>query len=233
MNDSRPVFSARVMVQLVVVVLVVPALPVLISADWRWWEGWAFFFITSVGFILSRVLVARRHPDLIAERSRAMDHEGIKAFDKVLAPLVAFGLVVVGIVAGLDRRWLATAPWFPAWSRWVALALVVAGYALGTWALVENRFFSGVVRIQRERGHHVVSSGPYRVVRHPGYSGSLLYYLACPVLLSSLWALLPALAAGAALVVRTALEDRTLCAELPGYPEYTQRTRYRLIPWIW
>ena len=233
MKESRPALSGRVMVQLAFVVLVLPALPVLVSADWAWREGWAFFLVTALGFVVSRLLAARRHPDLIAERARTMDHEGTKAFDKILAPMVALGLIVVAVVAGIDHRWLATTSWFPAWSRWVALAIMVGGYALGTWALVENRFFSGVVRIQHERGHHVVSSGPYRLVRHPGYTGSLVYYLACPVLLSSLWALLPALAAVVALVVRTALEDQTLRAELSGYSEYAQRTRYRLVPGVW
>ena len=96
-----------------------------------------------------------------------------------------------------------------------------------------NRFFSGTVRIQTERGHHVVSSGPYRLVRHPGYAGGLLGYVLIPVLLDSLWAFLPAGLLATVMVIRTALEDRTLQAELSGYAEYAQKTRYRLVPGVW
>ncbi len=234
MTDPAPPLSpARIVVRLVLVVLVLPALPILLSADWAWREGWAFFLVLAIGFIASRALAARRHPDIIAERARAMQHEDVKGFDKVLAPLVALGVILVGIVAGLDHGWHGAAPWFPAWSRWTALAVVILGYVFGTWALMENRFFSGVVRIQHDRGHHVVSSGPYRLVRHPGYAGILVCYPAFAVLLASVWAFAPAVISLVALVARTVLEDRTLRAELPGYAEYAQRTRYRLIPGVW
>ncbi len=92
----------------------------------------------------------------------------------------------------------------------LALAVILAGYALGAYALIENRFFSGMVRIQTERGHRVVSSGPYRWVRHPGYLGALLTYLATPVFLDSRWAFLPAVFLAIVLVIRTALEDEHL-----------------------
>jgi len=109
----------------------------------------------------------------------------------------------------------------------------VAGYALGSYALIENAYFSGVVRIQADRGQHVVSSGPYRWLRHPGYAGTLLAYLATPFLLDSAWALLPALFLAAVLILRTRLEDQTLQAELDGYRDYAQRVRYRLLPGVW
>ena len=115
----------------------------------------------------------------------------------------------------------------------IALVLILLGYAFGSWALMENRFFSGVVRIQTERGHHVVSSGPYAIVRHPGYAGALLTYFATPLLLDSPWTFLPVIVMAIVLVVRTVLEDRTLQEELPGYKEFTQKTRYRLVPGVW
>jgi protein-S-isoprenylcysteine O-methyltransferase Ste14 len=99
--------------------------------------------------------------------------------------------------------------------------------------MVANRFFSAVVRIQRDRGHEVVTTGPYRVLRHPAYAGGLLAYLSFPFMLDALWALLPALGVVAALIARTALEDRALNAELPGYAAYAARTRSRLIPGLW
>jgi protein-S-isoprenylcysteine O-methyltransferase Ste14 len=107
--------------------------------------------------------------------------------------------------------------------------VILLGYVLGSWALIENRFFSGVVRIQKDRDHHVVTTGPYRFIRHPGYAGALWTYLATPVLLDSSWAFLPALFLLGILVLRTSLEDRTLQAELPGYAEYAQE-RFRLFP---
>jgi protein-S-isoprenylcysteine O-methyltransferase Ste14 len=119
------------------------------------------------------------------------------------------------------------------WVSVLSLSLFVAGYVLGAYALIENRFFSGKVRIQTERNQQVVSSGPYRWMRHPGYAGALLAYFVTPLLLDSNWAFLPAVFLAICLVVRTHLEDRTLQAELPGYREYAQRVRYRLLPGIW
>jgi protein-S-isoprenylcysteine O-methyltransferase Ste14 len=107
------------------------------------------------------------------------------------------------------------------------------GYVLSSWALLENRFFSGVVRIQKDRGHQVVSTGPYGFVRHPGYAGALLAYLVTPVLLDSTWAFIPAVLMAGVVILRTALEDRTLQEELPGYKDYARKTRYRLLPGIW
>ena len=147
-------------------------------------------------------------------------------------PLVALGSVVILVVAGLDVRF-GWSPSFDLLVRVAGLAVVIAGYILGSYALMENRFFSGMVRIQRERGHRVVSGGPYRWVRHPGYAGAIATYLAMPPLLSSLWAWLPAVALVAILVVRTRLEDATLRAELEGYEAYAGRVRYRLVPGVW
>jgi len=109
----------------------------------------------------------------------------------------------------------------------------MAGYALSSWALVENRFFSGMVRIQTDLGHQVVSSGPYRWMRHPGYAGALLGYLVTPLFLDSALAFLPTLFTSGLYLTRTALEDRTLQNELPGYAEYARRVKYRFLPGIW
>ena len=127
-----------------------------------------------------------------------------------------------------------------AWQQTFSLPVILAGLVVmvaGIWvaslALIENRFFSGVVRIQMDRDHHVISSGPYRWVRHPGYAGSLLSFLAMPVVLDSIWAFVPAVFVLLALVFRTRLEDQTLQKELPGYKDYTGQVRYRLLPGVW
>ena len=111
--------------------------------------------------------------------------------------------------------------------------MVAAGLALSGWAMIVNAYFSTVVRIQRERGHTVCRTGPYRFVRHPGYVGFMLQSLGIPLLLGSWWALLPGFAAIAVMIIRTAFEDRMLQAELPGYQEYVRDVHYRLLPGIW
>ncbi|MDX1385603.1 MAG: isoprenylcysteine carboxylmethyltransferase family protein, partial [Thermoanaerobaculia bacterium] len=151
---------------------------------------------------------------------------------KVLAPLMGFGGAAVPLVAGLEARY-GDPPSFAIAVKLAAIAVMLAGYAFSSWALYENRFFSGVVRIQTDRGHHVIDSGPYRIVRHPGYSGGLLAWLPAPLLLESPWTWIPLAALVVIAVVRIVLEERALCEELPGYREFTSRTRFRLVPGIW
>ena len=232
MNNQQKIISPRVVVQVLFFIVVIPFLPLLISWRWDWWEAWVYALSGILGFAISRGLVARRHPDLIAERARFMQHEEAKPWDKALAPLLGLGGGLVLLVAGLD----ALFDWSPPFSlpvRILALVIIVAGYVLGSYALVENRFFSGMVRIQTDRGHQVVSSGPYRWIRHPGYAGALLTYLATPLFLDSGWSFLPTVFITILLVIRTTLEDRTLQKELPGYAEYARRVQYRLLPGIW
>ncbi|MEW6406300.1 MAG: isoprenylcysteine carboxylmethyltransferase family protein [Chloroflexota bacterium] len=232
MSTQAKVLTPRTLIRTAIIVILFPSLPLIISGRWDWWEAWVYAILSTVGFVVSRVLAARQNPDIIEERARSMDLTDAKSWDRILAPLVALGGVIVPVTAGLDKYYEWSAP-FAFGAKIAGLVLIILGYLLGSWALVENRFFSGVVRIQKDRGHTVVSSGPYRFVRHPGYAGALLAYLATPVLLDSVWAFIPALFLSGVLVVRTALEDKTLQAELPGYKEFTQKTRYRLIPGIW
>lgn len=217
---------------MVILVLLAPFIPLIISGQWSWWQAWAYAVASVLAFVISRLIVARKHPDLIAERARFMQAKDTKPWDKVLAPLLGLGSILILVVAGLDKYYT----WSPASSltiNLVALAGIVFGYGFSSWALIENRFFSGTVRIQTERGHHVVSTGPYRIMRHPGYAGGLLGYVFIPLLLDSLWAFIPAILLVVIMVARTALEDKTLQAGLPGYKEYVQKTRYRLLPGIW
>ena len=232
MAEQNKTNILRVIVMTVVVVVVAPFLPMIISGQWDWWQAWAYAAASILSFVLSRAIVARVHPDLIAERARFMEAKDTKPWDKILAPLLGIDSILVLLVAGLDRSYGWSSP-FSLIVNILALTGIVIGYAFSSWALVANRFFSGTVRIQTERGHHVVSSGPYRLIRHPGYAGGLLGYVLIPVLLDSLWAFIPAGLLAAVMVVRTALEDRTLQAELPGYAAYAQKTRCRLIPGVW
>ena len=146
-----------------------------------------------------------------------------------MALSMSFPLV---IVAGLDHRYAWSAA-FPLWLNLLGLILIAIGYFFASWALAENRFFSGVVRIQADRGHVVCDTGPYRIVRHPGYAGNILALFGIVLAFSSLWTLIPAALALVIAVLRTALEDRTLQEELPGYRDYATRVRYRLSPGLY
>jgi protein-S-isoprenylcysteine O-methyltransferase Ste14 len=169
----------------------------------------------------------------MAERQNMEKAQSAKAWDKVLAPLMALSVSFpLVIVAGLDHRfgWSSV---FPLWLIVLGFLLISLGYAFAAWALIENRFFSSVVRIQVDRGHVVCDSGPYRIVRHPGYAGNMLALPGMVLALSSMWTLIPAAVALIIAVIRTVLEDQTLLDELPGYRDYARRVRYRLIPGIY
>lgn len=232
MTDQKIQFSPKFVFLFILTILVLPLLPLLIAWRWGWWEAWVYFWIYILGFVVSRALAARRHPDLLVERSRMLDHDDAKSWDKLLSPLVGMGGGFIMLVVGLDELF----GWSPAFSLWVkivALVLILAGYVFSASALIQNRYFSGMVRIQTDRDHQVVSAGPYRWVRHPGYAGALVTYLATPFFLDSSWALIPTFFLLVVLVIRTHLEDRTLQAELTGYAEYAARVRYRLLPGVW
>ena len=232
MENQSKTISPRAILLMLFFIVVIPFLPLLISRDWDWWEAWVYAIIGILGFAISRVLAARRHPDLLAERARFLQHENAKPWDKLLSPLVGLGGGLIPLVAGLD----ALFDWSPPFSlpvKILALVIILAGYALGSYALIENRFFSGMVRIQTDRGHQVVSSGPYRWIRHPGYTGALLTYLATPLFLDSRWAFLPVIFITIVLVIRTSLEDKILQDELQDYSDYARRVRYRLLPGVW
>jgi len=231
-TQTKVVFRPRVIVQLIVVVFVAPLIPMIISGQWDWLEAWSYAIVSSLTFIISRILAGRRHPDLIVERARFLEAKDTKPWDKVLAPLLGFGSILILVVVGLDRYY-GWSTGFPLEAKLIAFIGLVFGYIFSSSAIIENRFFSGTVRIQNERGHHVVSTGPYRFVRHPGYAGGLLGFLLIPILLDSLWAFVPSLLLMLVMIVRTALEDKTLQEELPGYKEFARKTRYRLIPGIW
>jgi protein-S-isoprenylcysteine O-methyltransferase Ste14 len=232
MNNQQRTITPRVFMQYFFLVVVVPFLPLLISWHWDWWEAWVFAIICILGFAVSRALAERHNPGLLAERTRLLQHEDAKPWDKVLVPLVGSGMCLIPLIAGLD----ALFNWPPTFSltlKILALVIFLAGYAFGSYALIANPFFSVMVHPQTERGQQVVSSGPYRWVRHPGYTGTLWSNLAIPLFLDAAWAFLPAAFFAIVLVIRTSLEDKTLQDELAGYRDYARRVRYRLLPGVW
>jgi protein-S-isoprenylcysteine O-methyltransferase Ste14 len=210
-----------------------PALIFLSAGTIHWPMGWWYYGLVVAATLLSRLIAAFVHPEMLRERGRSLGAENAAEWDRILSPMIGLILpVVVLLIIGFDHRW-SWSPEFPLWVAPVSIVVVVSGYAFSTWAFLVNRFFSGVVRIQAEREHTVVTNGPYRFVRHPGYLGALVAMAATSFMLGSLWGLIPFTLYAGVSVLRTALEDRMLQEELPGYREYAQRTRYRLLPGIW
>ncbi len=196
-----------------------------------WAMAWVYLGVYVAGQLVATAGVMRASPGLIAERGRVQ--EGTKRWDKPLVGLVALlGPAAMWIVAGMDMRFRWSPP-IPLALRIAALSVAVLGSLLVAWAMRSNAFFSGTARIQEERGHVVATGGPYRYVRHPGYVGAILFDLATPLILGSVWAFIPSVLTTAVLVVRTVLEDRMLLKELEGYQQYAGRVRYRLLPGLW
>jgi protein-S-isoprenylcysteine O-methyltransferase Ste14 len=220
-------------IRLIITYLLIPLVLLVCGWDLGWWQAWVFSLLIVAAGVGGRILAERRHPGLTAERQNTKSVQKAKAWDKVLAPLMAISISFpLVIVAGLDHRY-RWSPVIPLWINILGFILVAIGYILAVWALVENRFFSSVVRIQTERGHVVCDTGPYRIVRHPGYAGNILPLPGIVLALSSVWTVIPAVVALVIAILRTALEDRTLQEELPGYREYAHRVRYRLFPGIY
>jgi len=216
-----------------IISLVMMAILFLAAGKLNWWEGWAYVIQGFIVLISSRVILIRKNPDLARERADAGKKKDVKPWDRVLMPLMSLALpLITWIVAGLDERF-SWSPDLPNGIQILALLLMFTGSMFGTWAMIANRFFSSHVRIQTDRGHAVVNGGPYRFVRHPSYAGVLLAWIATPVFFSSYWAAIPVVLAIIVVVLRTALEDRTLQAELPGYRDYALIVRFRLVPGIW
>ncbi len=190
MNSPKTAVTPRTIILMLFFIVIIPFLLLLISRHWDWWEAWVYALISILGFVISRLLATRRHPDLLVERSRFLQHENAKSWDRLLAPLVGLGSGFILVVAGLDELY----GWSPAFSlpvKILSLVFILVGYAISSYALIENRFFSGMARIQTERGHRVVSMGPYAWICHPGYSGALLLYLFTPLFLDLSWAFIP------------------------------------------
>ncbi len=225
--------STRQWTRLFIAYLFIPLILFICAGDIAWWQAWVYTLLIMTAGIGGRIWAEQRHPGLTAERQNIESIQSAKAWDKVLAPLMAVSISFpMVIVAGLDHRFNWTAE-FPIWLSVTGFVLIALGYAFASWAVAENRFFSSMVRIQTERGHAVCDSGPYRLVRHPGYAGNVLALFGIVLALSSLWTLIPTVIALIIAVIRTSLEDQTLQEELPGYREYAQRVRYRLVPGIY
>jgi protein-S-isoprenylcysteine O-methyltransferase Ste14 len=214
--------------------LAVPAYFVLFmflpAGTWFWMKGWVFIGVFLGTLAVVGAYVWRVNPDVVIARTGV--HAGTKHWDRILLWFLLAAMYAIIPVAALDDgrfHWYPV-PW---WVCGIGYLLFLVGMGIVTWAETVNKFFEVTVRIQTDRGHRVIDTGPYAIVRHPGYVGGILFCLGVALCLGSVWALVPAGLASALLILRTRWEDQTLQAELPGYREFTQRTRYRLIPGVW
>jgi protein-S-isoprenylcysteine O-methyltransferase Ste14 len=197
-----------------------------------WLAGWTFLcsFLVAVGIIA--IWARRNDPELLEERQTASQAQNIKRWDRILMAVYTVLLLLLIVISGVDAVRIG-------WSRIPVILRIMGWLGLGVafwivWrVMAENTYLSEHVRIQEERGHQVITTGPYQHVRHPMYVGIIIAMLGVPLALGSWWALVPAVLIVILFIIRTALEDRTLIAELPGYKEYAKQVRYKLIPRVW
>jgi protein-S-isoprenylcysteine O-methyltransferase Ste14 len=193
-------------------------------------QGWIFLSINIFTTFMNYFTI-HKNSELINERSKP--GEGIKAWDKLLLGLSALTYIIFIVIAGLDSgrfHWTQNFSWNISIS---GVILTVIGQIIFLTARSQNRFFSSVVRIQKERGHVVCDTGFYKIVRHPGYLGMIISLTGLPLITTSIWGIIPASVSIILLLIRTSLEDKTLINELDGYREYSRRTRNKLIPLVW
>lgn len=195
-----------------------------------WVRAWIHIGLFTALFLANAAVVLPRNPELAARRSRRQ--AGTKAFDKVFIALYLPSVLALPLVAGLDAVRFAWAP-LPFWTVVPGALLLIVGMIPIGWSMITNPHLEPTVRIQDDRGHTVVNTGPYRYVRHPFYVGVIVMYASFPLVLGSAWAFAVVGWIALLFVSRTALEDRTLIRELEGYEAYSRRTRFRLVPHVW
>ena len=196
-----------------------------------WINAWVYVGVVSIYWVISTGMLARVNPDMLNERG-SLVKEGTKGFDKVwvaIYPVLTFGnLVVMGFDA-VRFQW----SFMPFWLAILGIVIMIPASVISTWAMAVNKFFEWTVRIQDDRQQYICTSGPYKIMRHPGYTGLMISILVYPLILGSWWGFVLSGILAIIVVIRTALEDRTLQNEMTGYREYAKQVKYRLIPLVW
>lgn len=204
------------------------------AGTWRWWEAWVVIGLWTIYGLVMMIYLLRNDPALLAERLKLVPlHKDQKVWDKALMLLFFIAGIGLYLLPGFDVMRYEWSDPLPVWVRVTAMFVHVPCFVLLGWIMRENTYLSQVVKIDKERGHKVITTGPYALVRHPMYTVIIILLFAVPVALGSRFSLFISLFLMVLLIVRTYLEDRTLHRELVGYPEYAKQTIYRLIPGIW
>jgi protein-S-isoprenylcysteine O-methyltransferase Ste14 len=224
--DKRKNILKR-LIQVMISVILIAILLLVSAGKIDWIYAWLYIASSLLVIIINAFIFP---PELISERGRKK--ENVEKWDKLISGLLTLPWFALYIVSGLDIRFGLSLE-LAAWIHITGLVIFILGNAFVSWAMISNIYFSTAVRIQYDRGHTVSSGGPYCVMRHPGYLGMIIYLLATPLALGSIWAFIPAILTVILFVIRTAFEDNTLKNKLEGYKEYAERVKYRLIPGIW
>lgn len=230
MDDSRDL-TRRLVLQNVVWIATLGALLFVSAGTLRWPAAWLFLATMGVLGLIGGFWFMKTNPGLLAERMRPMMQKDQPKADKIFMVVLGPVALIWLVIMGLDERYQWSGMSFG--FQILGLALFMLSLAISFWVMQENTFAAPVVKIQTERGHQVISTGPYAFVRHPMYSGVIFFFFGVSLLLGSWWgaAITPVFVA--LFAVRSVIEEKTLIAGLPDYPDYTARVRYRLVPGIW
>ena len=201
------------------------------SGRLNWVEAWIFIFLWAFFQIIQQLILFVFNPELLGKRN--VNTPDIKKWDivfqRIYLPFVFILIIVAGIDGGRFSKYMSMHKQLFIFGS-ITMTL---GYLLSIWSIYINTHFETSVRIQQDRKHKVITSGPYRVVRHPGYTAAIVIFLSIPLILKSTWAFIPAFIILILFIIRTYLEDNTLKNELASYAEFCVKTKYRLFPYIW
>ena len=212
--------------------LVFPAILLFLGGDWRWTEGWVYSILFYVMCSANLLYLYFKDPALLKERFGSPVQKEQKPWDKVLLILFFIEFLVSFAIMPLDARRFHWSPEFPLWIRIAGALLLTLGLAMVFEALRENTFAAPVVKMQKERGQKVISTGMYGVVRHPMYAGAVLLFISTPLLLGSIYGLVLGLLLIVTIAARSVGEEAMLKQELEGYIDYTKKVKWRIIPFV-
>jgi protein-S-isoprenylcysteine O-methyltransferase Ste14 len=228
-TNKKPSYL-KIMIRMWLFVFLISISIFILAGRINYWQGWLFITGNISFFIIQSISLANKK-DLAQERDKP--GLGTKPWDKFFFPLYWPASISIFAVAALDAGRFSWTAKLPPLVYIISYTACVLSLSLFLWAIRANKFFSSVVRIQTDRGHYVIRSGPYRFIRHPGYLAAIFAFISVAPALGSLWALIPASLVAFLFIIRTYLEDKTLKKELPGYSEYAQDVKFRLLPHIW
>lgn len=222
---------AKLLLQNLIWIVAMGALLFAPAGTLHWPAAWVFLATTAIFGVAGGLWLAKTDPALLAERMHPMMQNDQPAADKKFMVVFGFAALMWFVAIGLDARYHASHIPFTLQVLGFLMLVLSAGFIM--WVMRENSFAVPVVKLQTERGHRVISTGPYAFVRHPMYGGTVLFFIGAPLLLGSWWGVAIAPLFAALFAVRSGIEEQTLVKGLPDYADYTERVRYRLIPGLW